>query len=75
MGLGAGKAKNTIPARMKAAAAKIKGPARAGTPMDVANSPVTSTMLGPATAPKVVETIAILIAFARWLGLAKSVPA
>lgn len=57
------------------AAPNMNGPVRDGNPIDWANSPVTPTKLGPATAPNVVNTIVVLIAVARCLLLAKSVPA
>ena len=44
-------------------------------PSDLARSPSGPTRLGPATAPNVVETIAIETAVARLCGGARSVPA
>ncbi|MNV66262.1 hypothetical protein D3C71_1590070 [compost metagenome] len=64
-GSGLSKARRIKPATMYAAAARMNGPARAGTPIDSANFPITLTKFGPATAPNVVETIAMLIAVAR----------
>ena len=43
--------------------------------METATLPISSTRFGPATAPKVVDTIATLTAVARWSTGARSVPA
>lgn len=47
----------------------IKWPAKVGTQIECANSPITSTKLGPVTAPKVVEPTAMLTAVARCLAV------
>lgn len=64
-GSGLNKIKKISPAKKYAAAANINGPARAGIPIDSATFPITLTKLGPATAPNVLDTIAVLTAFAR----------
>jgi len=46
---------STRPAKINAAADKMNGPARAGTPIDRAKLPITPTRLGPATAPNVLK--------------------
>jgi hypothetical protein len=66
--------KRTTPAKIYAAA-KMKGTARDGTPIERAKFPITFTKFGPATAPNVVEAIVILKAVGHCLLFSKSVPA
>src|SRR5699024_11138669 len=74
-GSGRKKMNKKMPASRNAAADNMNGPASSGTPIDSAKLPMTSTRFGPATAPNVVENIAMLTAVPRCSFVARSVPA